>query len=567
MDAQDLLKEVEQDFPMMEAYITEYGNVDITCGIQNVLAIWARNKRKLYKLFGNKLRVEIPVSLEADKNLLESFLRDIYSIYFEWDPDAIETEFIPQDVLQKNAFINEYYQALQEFNSDDRYVAIQDFLAPTALIKNQVLINHRYIFSYKGKNLVIDPKTKPFKAVGKIINLLGKEKFPHWKEFKDQVSTALSSKKFDGVLTFSIHPMDFITLSDNNNGWSSCVSWRHEGDYFPGTLELLNSNNAVVCYISKADNFQVVPDKDYYWNNKSWRSLAFVNKNIILAGKAYPFRSDNLSQTIVRSLAIMAKEKFNWEYRYDVQQYFDMIGFNDEYDLQNKIDRLQWDSKPAKKIFLYSNYMYNDIVNADGIPYWCVRNKVDKIKNISFSGPLVCLDCGKPMKDYPRGNSRLLCPECDTHKTCHRCGKYIHKGEKYVELLENGAHCEECAKLVKQCPDCGENFIRSTRYFISHNPEELAEIAKDYKENYRLYSTPFYYVEDLLKRYDCSEATICRHCYDEKVANKQIINTFVYGRFPFLSVDYPKDSSFVQERLVDNVMPLPEGSFDLLIMD
>ena len=38
-------------------------------------------------------------------------------------------------------------------------------------------------------------------------------------------------------------------MSDNNSGWESCMSWRNNGCYRRGTVEMMNSPYVIVAYL------------------------------------------------------------------------------------------------------------------------------------------------------------------------------------------------------------------------------------------------------------------------------------------------------------------------------
>ena len=79
------------------------------------------------------------------------------------------------------------------------------------------------------------------------------------------------STKQNVELTFSIHPMDYLTLSDNENNWTSCLSLLTLGCYCGGVSELLTSKSVIVCYI-KNKTSKMFCDS---WNSKSGRFVKF----------------------------------------------------------------------------------------------------------------------------------------------------------------------------------------------------------------------------------------------------------------------------------------------------
>lgn len=97
-----------------------------------------------------------------------------------------------------------------------------------------------------------------------------------------------------GKLCISIHPLDFLSSSENNYNWRSCHSL--DGDFAVGNLSYLQDGCTAICYLKGADNVKLpnfpatVP-----WNDKKWRMLVHISKNkdFIFAGRQYPFFSED----------------------------------------------------------------------------------------------------------------------------------------------------------------------------------------------------------------------------------------------------------------------------------
>ena len=122
-------------------------------------------------------------------------------------------------------------------------------------------------------------------------------------------SRILNDKAMNGTLCLSIHPMDYITMSDNDSNWSSCMSWTRGGGYRGGTVECMNSTNTLVAYLESEDNpcsFLNYAD----WNNKKWRCLFVVNPDVITSVKSYPYHNNDILDIVIKWLAELAKE--NW---------------------------------------------------------------------------------------------------------------------------------------------------------------------------------------------------------------------------------------------------------------
>ena len=147
-------------------------------------------------------------------------------------------------------------------------------------------------YTVDGRDLRINSGAKTVKLIGKVAKALGcDEGFEAYRQLHSQV---LNQKKIKGNLCLSIHPMDFITMSDNDCGWTSCMSWMEEpGDFRLGTIEMMNSPYVIIAYLESGEDMWVAGE-GYTWNDKKWRQLYVVTPELILGNKQYPYENDEL---------------------------------------------------------------------------------------------------------------------------------------------------------------------------------------------------------------------------------------------------------------------------------
>ena len=119
------------------------------------------------------------------------------------------------------------------------------------------------------------------------------------RQFQDKASQLIQAAKIKGKLCFSVHPLDFLSVSVNAHNWRSCHSL--DGDYRSGNLNYMVDKSTIICYIKHNDDcvLPLFPD-DIKWNSKLWRMLIYFNKDksLVLAGKQYPFTSQEMMSDI-----------------------------------------------------------------------------------------------------------------------------------------------------------------------------------------------------------------------------------------------------------------------------
>lgn len=115
-----------------------------------------------------------------------------------------------------------------------------------------------------------------------------------------------------GKLSLSCHPLDYLSLSMNTHGWSSCQSLT--GDYGAGTLSLMNDRVTLVGYLHNGQEYDEVFDASTPWNSKKWRVLVHIDKsrNLVLFSRNYPYVSKELELELSKMIAeIYPDQGFN----------------------------------------------------------------------------------------------------------------------------------------------------------------------------------------------------------------------------------------------------------------
>lgn len=445
--------------------------------IDKVFRYWDKSKRKLYKMLGYKLRRSFPIHIERDNNyVLLSELPNLYNnpiVPFY----AVETDRFQRWInKEKNLFIKTAFQHMLDLynNADIAWVDVYNFVTLCkhySIIRGYTCID--YMFEYQNEQLKLNRHTKVMRAIRKILDFFGYPYMDLFGTWRDKVSVALSLKNMDTKVTLSIHPIDLISLSDNNSNWHSCLAWRTDGSYKYGTLEMLNSNMAIVAYIENTER-----EYEFYGKkapNKMWRTLFFVDKNIILAGKDYPFNNHFLQEQVMDIILKLAKENLGYVYQYQKQEYYDIKRYHDNDEC---IQNMYYFRRFDHKIITYMrDHMYNDFINADW-PALCSRNYVNKTKFINLSGPITCLACGDLVSNEHVDNDCLWCEKCNDNY-CYSCTRNNsnHKHYSVVTIDLYGykfdSHiCEEC--LLKDYWYLNSNnvFISKLHYLKAKNQKQ-----------------------------------------------------------------------------------------------
>ena len=492
----------------IESYIKKYGAKDHFVGVNEWLQNWSHANQKLYKLLGNSFIKEF--SFEYEKTL-DMLSKEIYNL-------------VEDENFEGYNFFTNYHKFITYLtaNKEKYELTDSDILTFKKTIFASNFITNKFDYSLKYKKpggrkiLQIQQGSKIFRVLNQIMNYF-KNDFEFdkasFEEFRKKHAIIFSEKVIKGTVAISIHPIDFLTMSDNESNWTSCMSWKSEGCYHVGTIEMMNSNNVVCCYLKNTsspfvfDTETIDPETGEIlgaWNNKRWRSLFYVTKDIIMSGKPYPYTSLDLTKSLLNHIRDLAKENLNWEYKFGPERYKDMAHINSLYRMDKQRTWIQTKSYVKHNILWDTRGMYNDMLNDPGTCYMCYRNKVDHTKIISVSGKSNCLCCNEDILNYDEyatdynerypETGNVICSDClYRYFQCAYCGRK--DGKIKIFATKNGNICLDCLeKYIRRCPDCGKPFYCDTRiedvfwnnYLydeLEEDPTFLQKIKKKFADN------------------------------------------------------------------------------------
>lgn len=430
-----------EDKETIKDYISIYAGAEVA-NLHITLNEWNKNKKTLYKALGRNLRVKIPIEIEKtdvdfDKELSEVYhqifppYRQSYAAY----SSAIERAESKVKLNEKLCLVDDLILFLQKLR-DNRKICFDDIVCVGWLfnydnirygyIKDlpRFTVN-KYCFKFDNREMTIEPGQKIIKTIQKVLSFYGYDMSNGlFEEFRNKVSNITTSSNIKSNLVFSIHPIDYMTMSDNDCGWSSCMSWKNNGMYSDGTIEMMNSNMIIVAYLESDNPFIV---NNHIIPNKSWRTLLYVHKNILVAGKSYPYYNSELDKKVLEELYKLVNKNLKWDYKYKEQEYKDLYSY-----LPNEEDQINnlWVSK--KQIVIVTGHaMYNDLLEDKDSVYFCYRNIPKKGMVLNASGKNTCLVCG--LQHYGT-TSEKICNNCKENYSCCNCGN-VDSSKKHFEIF------------------------------------------------------------------------------------------------------------------------------------
>lgn len=419
-------KNMINDYRRYYAYNSDT-NLEPEADVDTILRFWGKNKSKyLFDLLGQQFTysqkieyhrplAEIRSQISDELNIRIDSPLKIFKEYYEKALKCLENEFgfLPQ----------EYWVSLH-------------LLEPYVLAENKADINFDMVLN--GKKISIQTESKPVKIIRKIVLALELNE-QLFEDFRIALSLILNQKTLKGDLCISIHPLDYMTMSDNSCDWSSCMSWKESGCYRRGTVEMMNSVSVVVAYLKSDHEFFL--DSDHTWSNKKWRQLFIVDENFIAGIKGYPYKNIELQKEVIKILAKLAKENLGWEY------YDQFCIYNDAAEplsISTKTNELCFD-------FMFeTNDMYNDFGSTDSVIMVSTNYTDNATICYNYSGPSVCMCCGKAAAYYDDCEAEcLVCCDCldvepEPECYCDNCGDPIWNSHEAIDLSGGHIICRCC---------------------------------------------------------------------------------------------------------------------------
>lgn len=322
------------------------------------------------------------------------------------------------------------------------------------------------------------------------------------RHIQDMASQLIQEDKIKGTLCFSVHPLDFLSSSENTYNWRSCHAL--DGEYRAGNLSYMVDEATFMVYLKGADNTYLPPFNHVKWNSKKWRMLihASLDDEIMFAGRQYPFNSKSGMDIVLNVYNNLRQQEYSyadhsWFHKYRSWR-ADYVNGYVPYD-GDPLDSIELDTK----YFVFSGHLialdeavkagynslnYNDVLCSTcyTFPYYTVLNpygyhNIQNIRNnpIVIGEEVGCLHCGNELITE---SETMRCSHCeleygfeenDTYGSCACCGRRIYLDDSvsvgdYGELV-----CDGCFhSLCFICDDCGGVYYKDHSHFVSIDENE-----------------------------------------------------------------------------------------------
>ena len=377
--------------------------------------------KKLQALFGDKYIVEKEVEIKMDSSYLERLIDSsgfIKRLRGAFDKSWAKyfTAYYPYTYNEpRDSDTNKFSRS----QSDIRTLTESSCFARGTIGNTSIssLVNPD-----TGKVVKINAGAKIMKTMKNFIS--DKEALS---KLQTEYSQLVNTKTIKGTLCLSIHPLDYLTASVNESGWSSCFNTFDKGEWCASTLSLISSPNTVIAYLKADKDMNIGGIK---WNNKKWRTYITISdeNELIHLGKQYPYQSEVLGNEAVAMMA-------------------DLLGV--------ETDPKEYSSDYFEVSVYTPDNMYND---ADGayIDIYGVKDSGWKDQTIDiYISPVgaICPLCGDSYSDC---EFDVVCDSCSKGDRCSECDTLLGSGGIWVDSIQSYV-CDACFENdYGYCYNCDE---------------------------------------------------------------------------------------------------------------
>lgn len=364
---------------------------------------------------------------------------------------------------------------------------VDDLFFPENLSNNALTVESANAFidvpTPQGNRIRITKDCKPMRIIGKLVRAFAPDLQSFYEQFRIEISQALNVAHLEGELCLSIHPLDYLTMSDNDCDWQSCMSWAHDGEYKKGTLEMLGSPYCVVAYLQANTPYRFIGSASA--SNKKWRQLLFIHPGFICGNRHYPYEVPELEEIAMRLLKEAAINAGYSSYS------------EERIQLKNKADNTILGSKAPQTVYLELTMddMYNDLSTnyyylaiepflKEAKPFYCAVLPHRLTFQLNLSGEARCINCGEPIGAQSLNPSLLVCEDCANANgyICNCCDQFFYDEEPYFTNSDGQGFCRSCYEdgNLSECDICEEMYCQEDIFYYDLVNEEGEEVSSVY---------------------------------------------------------------------------------------
>ena len=219
----------------------------------------------------------------------------------------------------------------------------------------------------------------------------------------------------------SIHPCDFLEMSNTDNSWHSCHNLK-DGDYQAGTLSYMCDGVSMVFYTVNSDVTQ-----DFHKAPHITREIYCYSGGTLLQSRLYPSdRADQRERYLELVQKVIAA----------------CLGVSGEWATQAVLegDGKFWRTGEGAR-------QYRDYDNGYAIVSLLQNEGLDGDAMLTIGRKAYCVCCGEELRDY----DAVDCWRCHSQVICKGCGRELNKADTSYDKGARAYYCRDCRPICTQC--------------------------------------------------------------------------------------------------------------------
>lgn len=347
-----------------------------------------------------------------------------------------------------------------------------------------------------------------------------------------ELSRIIQEDKIEGYMCLSVHPLDYLSMSENSYKWRSCHAL--DGEFRAGNLSYMMDSSTIVCYICGEDQVKLPHfPESIPWNSKKWRALFYVSddRNIIFCGRQYPFSTMTAMDFVLKNILpqnhILSELDNECQWSNWTKSCIEEITLTDINN--NVIGRFEADDRfvPIGSTFQSLSTVvidaedsahFNDVLYSTcSTPLyafklykcdWNDRNDIIPYTNNNtkccVGHPVNCIVCG----NYYVNGDTMLCSHCeDEHNIdgewCPYCdGYYSTQHMEWIGEL-NSYVCNDCCAHLIRCEHCNELMLDEEKKVANLPDGRALYVCADCQEHFNdTLTTKLEYIDEKISDLD-----------------------------------------------------------------
>lgn len=258
---------------------------------------------------------------------------------------------------------------------------------------------------------------KASRIIGRLCKKFAVDKHPRYNAVFAQMADALNPLQVQKTAVLSVHPCDFLEMSNKDDTWKSCHNL-YDGGYQAGCLSYMTDSVSMIFF-----TVDETVKNDYHKAPRRSRQMFFYGDGQLFQSRLYPDSNDDLME----------------QHRALVQRTIaSCLGAPNRWTLKIKREELNKCYESVEGSRQYPDYAYYGNLS--------VLKGSDPVKKLQIGSAALCVCCGNPSS--AKGSLKCGCEEV---VVCQDCGKTVPLNN--ARYLDNAFHCNACLHV---CAACGK---------------------------------------------------------------------------------------------------------------